>query len=398
MDCNGVGMGSYCKNMKTEPITDTQVQKYVESILGKEIHAKRILSIANGALGVIEATELSIHGIGHGLAAAKGLNDKHAIKQIDRYLSNDGIDIGEFFRLWIPYQIGGRKEIYLAFDWTDYDRDDQSTVSLYLATSHGRAMPLLWMTVVKSELAGQRNDHEDDLLEVLREALPPGVRVTILADRGFGDHKLYELLEDELKFDYIIRFRQNIEVTSAEGESKPARDWAPESGKPLLLRRAKVTQQQHEIPAVVCVKAAGMKDAWCLATSRSKLQADTIVKRYSKRFTTEEGYRDIKDSRFGMGLKATRIGDPKRRDRLLIIAAIATVLLTLLGAAGESLGLDRMLKANTVKKRTHSLFRQGCHYYNKLPKMNAEQQRALKMRFGELVLRHKLSNLVFGVV
>ena len=49
-----------------------------------------------------------------------------------------------------------------------------------------------------------------------------------------------------------------------------------------------------------------------------------------------------------------------RRDRLLLISAFATALLTLLGAVGEALGMDRFLKSNTSKTRTHSLFRQGC--------------------------------------
>jgi hypothetical protein len=60
------------------------------------------------------------------------------------------------------------------------------------------------------------------------------------------------------------------------------------------------------------------------------------------------------------GLSATRIGEPMRRDRLLLISAFATALLTLLGAVGESLGMDRLLKSNTSKTRTYSLFRQGC--------------------------------------
>jgi len=35
-----------------------------------------------------------------------------------------------------------------------------------------------------------------------------------VADRGFGDQKLYRVLTEELKFDYVIRFRGNITVTS----------------------------------------------------------------------------------------------------------------------------------------------------------------------------------------
>ena len=44
-------------------------------------------------------------------------------------------------------------------------------------------------------------------------------------------------------------------------------------------------------------------------------------------------------------------------------------LLTLLGAVGESLGMDRLLKSNTSKTRTHSLFRQGCMLYELIPNM-----------------------------
>ena len=44
-----------------------------------------------------------------------------------------------------------------------------------------------------------------------------GVRVQLLADRGFGDQKLYELLKG-LAWDYTIRFRGNIEVESRDGE------------------------------------------------------------------------------------------------------------------------------------------------------------------------------------
>ena len=58
-----------------------------------------------------------------------------------------------------------------------------------------------------------------------------------------------------------------------------------------------------------------------------------------------------------------------RRDRLLLISALATALLTLLGAVGERLGMDRLLKSNTSKMRTHSLFRQGCMLYELTPNM-----------------------------
>ncbi len=85
----------------------------------------------------------------------------------------------------------------------------------------------------------------------------------------------------------------------------------------------------------------------------------------------ESGFRDTKDLRYGMGMGIIRISTPERRDRLLLLNAFAVALLTLPGAAGEALGYDRMLKSNTAKRRTHSLFRQGCMLYELIPTMPA---------------------------
>src|SRR5271166_5874891 len=79
-----------------------------------------------------------------------------------------------------------------------------------------------------------------------------------------------------------------------------------------------------------------MKEAWCLAVSNAEASAREIINYYAKRWTIEPGFRDTKDLRFGMGLSVLRIADPQRRDRLLLLNAFAIVLLTLLGAAGES--------------------------------------------------------------
>jgi hypothetical protein len=108
-----------------------------------------------------------------------------------------------------------------------------------------------------------------------------------------------------------------------------------------------------------------MKDSWLLATSL----VDTpqrVVALYGRRFTCEENFRDEKDSRFGLGSRLVRVRDAARRDRLCFILAVAAAFLTLLGAAGEKLGRDRLLRANTVKRRTHSLFRQGREYLRDL--------------------------------
>ena len=71
--------------------------------------------------------------------------------------------------------------------------------------------------------------------------------------------------------------------------------------------------------------------------------------------------------------------------------AFVIVLLTLLGARGESLGMDRHLKSNTAKHRTHLLFRQGCMSYelillcpNRDPPSHGKVRRNLVMQNSAL--------------
>jgi len=334
--------------------------------------------------------------IGQALAQARGLFAKSAIKQVDRLLSNAGVVPWDLFASWVREVVGERREIVVAMDWTDFDADNQSTLALHLVTRHGRATPLLWLSVDKDELKNQRNDFEDLCLSRLKALLPEGVAVTILADRGFGDVKLFEFL-DSLGFRYVIRFRGDIHVSAADSETRLAADWVGKGGRARMLRDAEVTAARQKVGAVVCVKAVGMKEAWHLAAGDGSLSAPQIIKLYSKRWTIEPSFRDSKDLRFGMGMSALRIDDPQRRDRLLLLNAFAILLLTILGAAGESLGMDRQLRTSTAKRRVHSLFRQGCLLYDLIPNMPDQRLRPLIERYQELLRQNRTFSEAFGI-
>ena len=210
------------------------IHHFVERAFAGSLHTKRIVSLANGVVGVVTGASLAVSVIGHALARARGLVDRHAIKQVDRLLSNAGVVVWELFAPWVREMVGQREAIVVAMDWTDFDADNQATLALNLVTRHGRATPLLWLTVDKDELKDQRNDFEDLCLCRLKALLPEDVAVTILADRGFGDVKLFEFL-DRLGFGYVIRFRGNVQVAAADGETRLAADWVDKGGRARLL-------------------------------------------------------------------------------------------------------------------------------------------------------------------
>jgi Transposase DDE domain len=373
------------------------VEAFIRKLFQEDMHAARVLSLSNGVVGVLHAAVLAIHAIGQAYAKIANIKPKSGVKQVDRLLSNAGFDMNVVLKPWIKFVVGVRKEIVLALDWTDFEKDDHTTLCAYLMTRHGRGTPLAWKTVKKSTLKGTRNDHEYHLVELLHEAIGADVDVTLLADRGFGDHKLYEFLQ-LLGWDFVIRFRGCIAVESAAGETRSADEWVPATGRATMMRKVRVTDDRAAVPAVVVVRAPKMKEAWCLATTLSARTASEVVKLYGKRFTIEETFRDEKNLHFGMGLSATHIRDAGRRDRLLLLAAIAHALLTLLGAASEEVGLDRYLKVNTVKRRTHSLYRQGLYWYDCIPTMREDWLRPLMTAFDRIVREQAVFRDVLGII
>src|SRR4051812_5438893 len=375
-----------------------EVHRFLAGLFDGDLHAKRVLSLANATLGVIRTASLAVNTIGQGLALARGLVTKHAIKQVDRLLSNQGIDLDAALRHWVPYVVGPRSSINVAMDWTEFDADGQATIMLPLLTRHGRATPLVWLTVDTSTLKDRRNEYEYQVLVRLADALPVDIKVCIVADRGFGDQKLYHVLSEQLKFDYVIRFRGNITVTARDGETRTAAAWVGPGGRAKVLRGAEVTADRYQIGTVLCVRDKEMKQAWCLATSRAEATANDLKGLYGKRWGIECGFRDTKDLRFGMGMASIRVSTPARRDRLWLLNALAVALLTLLGAAGEALGYDRHLKSNTSKKRTHSLLRQGAMLYELIPMMPEPRLRPLVERFGAMLLEIPVFAGVYGVI
>ena len=374
------------------------IHDVLSGVLEQDLHAKRVTSLCDATFGVLHSGSLAICAIGQGLAAARSLKIKHAIKQVDRLLSNTAIVVDDILVRWVPFVIGVRDSIVVAMDWTDFDADNQATIMLALISDHGRSTPLVWLTVDKSTLKEQRTVYEHRVLVRLAELVPAGIKVCIVADRGFGDQKLYKMLTEELYFDYVIRFRGNISVTAATGETRTAADWVQTGGRARVLRRAEVTADRYQVGTVVCVQDPGMKQAWCLATNSTNATAKQLTGYYGRRWGIECTLRDSKDLRFGMGLGTIRVKSPERRDRLWLINSFAVVLLTLLGAAGEALGYDRMLKSNTAKRRVHSLFRQGCMLYDLIPTMRDEWLGPLMQRFSQLLQEQPLFADVFGSV
>ena len=388
--------GTHAMAMR-QPLSSDGVHNFLDTLFGDDLHAKRVKSLGGATLW----RSVRVAG-GRPDRPGSGAGARAADQACGQAGGPAAVQPGH--RRRCPAEAlgalrGRPTRQHHGSDGLDRIRrrrsDDDHAVSVVPPRT---ATPLVWLTVDKATLKNRRNGYEYQVLVRLAEILPADVRVRIVADRGFGDHKLYRVLTEELKFDFVIRFRGNIAVTATDGETRAAADWVGAGGRARTLRGAAVTAQAYPVATVICVRAKGMKEPWCLAASTADEPARALINLYARRWEIEGGFRDTKDLRFGMGLGSMHVSTPDRRDRLWLINAFAVVLLTLLGAAGEQLGYDRHLKTNTSKRRTHSLFRQGSMLYELMPNMTDFLLLPLIKRFAQMLADQPLFAQMFGAI
>jgi len=94
--------------------------------------------------------------------------------------------------------------------------------------------------------------------------------------------------------------------------------------------------------------------------------AKHVINLYKTCMQIEEGFRDIKNSRWGFSLDEARVSTKFRYENLLLVGVLATFAVWLSGKVAELKNIHRQYQANSVKKRNVlSTFYLGCRVLNK---------------------------------
>ncbi len=120
-------------------VAPATIAQFTNELLGETLHEGRVDSIALGVTGVLHAGHLSIHAIGRGLAAARGTDAKHGTKQVDRLLSNTGVELWRLFESWVRFVVGDRQELVVALDASGFGEDAGNRTQSVILSSYGGA-------------------------------------------------------------------------------------------------------------------------------------------------------------------------------------------------------------------------------------------------------------------
>ncbi len=312
-----------------------------------------------------------------GRSIQSSTSHKHNIKRADRLLSNPHLDREgmEICRILCHQLIGSRTRPTILIDWSDMDEYKQHFVLRAAIVLEGRSLTL-YEEVHTIETKEKRRTHEQ-FLGRLAAIIPEGCRPILVTDAGF--RTTWFKLVKALGWDWVGRVRNRHYMRWPSGgrwfDAKQCYQWATIHPKHLgegvltvrnkidcqfVIYKGKLTGRKHYNrfgePAennYSRKKAAAQREPWLLATSLPVTSglAKKVVNLYRQRMQIEEGFRDVKSHRFGLGLNYHRTHSAARLQILLLIANLALIVIWLLGCATVLKQQHYQFQANSVRHK-----------------------------------------------
>jgi hypothetical protein len=379
--------------IKIDNLLRQTVKDFISEIF-ESLHTKNIMSITSIILGILDSKSIKISDIGRSIAELGGTSDSSGIAQVDRLLRNQKIDVNQLMLAWSSFLTKDLDEIRVNLDWTEFDSDNQSTLSASLQTDSNRSIPLLWKTIYSSDKKGNMNQIEDDMIYDLAKSIgKKNGKVVIVTDRGFNDTNFMRFLKNEMGYDFTIRLRSNIYVYTTKTEGAPVYGHISKNMRPKIIKDGFITKELFQIETIYIEEEKRKKDGssfgcFCIVSTE---EPDDSLFSYKRRFQCEETFRDIKDIRFGLGMNSTWIRQPERRDRLLLLGSIALFLSEKTVESTKDIGIlnnnnNRPRRDGRLRFSTRSI---GFRIYRLIEKVSQDQLELIAHR-----LRFHLFNLM----
>lgn len=257
---------------------------------------------------------------------------KHRRKRLGRWLANENVDPASLAKaVW--FKTGARRVRgwrVVAVDWT---MNEDYWVLMAAVCMRGRAIPVLWRVMPAKCVGYSQNSIEDSFFDDLKGEMGTRGKWLVVADRGFRRADLIEKLNTE-GISHVIRLMDDVWI-QARGYEGKLRDWRFAYGTVALNRNVSLRNKNPVQTHLVRVwrNWKGKPSLWYLATNLSEETARGICKLYSCRFWVEEFFRDLKSR---LHLRTSRLKDPRKIERILLIAAMVLLILFAVGARALS--------------------------------------------------------------
>lgn len=285
------------------------------------------------------------------------------VKKNERWLDNGLIDAETFFTPLIIKILHGiilqEKELIFIIDGSVVGRGCQTLMLSVLWKK--KAIPVVWKTIQAPKGHFPESDHLQ-LLKLLEDILKPlpNVRCVMLGDGEYDGSKWIQQLQN-MNFEYVLRTAKDTLLTNQDQEIFQPKKL--DVGKESFLYMPDCQLSSQVKTHFVLWHERAFKDPVCLLTNQEIGQM--AIGYYRKRFKIETLFKDFKSE--GFNLHKSKMTDPERLNRLIIICALAYLWLIGMGVAIFT-KKSWIKKVYKVQKDTQNLFTHGKRLYKYLIK------------------------------
>ena len=263
---------------------------------------------------------------------------------------------------WVLAWWQGR-DLALALDATLHGAT--STALVISVLYRGTAIPVAWH-ILPAQQPSAWMPPILELIRQLRPAVPPSMRVLVLADRGLWSPRLWDAIR-AAGWHPLLRIQQQAHFAGGDQPRGPAGNRVTPGT--AWVGRGKLGNPKTRRLAVtlVAIRLPAQAEPWLVVTDLAPGQVG--VSWYALRMGIELGFRCLK--RVGWQWEQTRRTDPVRIGRWWLVLAVATLWVVAIGTRVEdaqTVGRDpahlRLAPPAVPERapRTQSIFRQGLRW------------------------------------
>jgi len=220
------------------------------------------------------------------------------------------------------------KDLALAIDPTMLS--DRLCALVVSVVYRGCAIPVAW-TVMPANKPGKWIDPICELLDLISVAIPDGMRVIVMADRGLRSPNLWKKICD-LRWHPYMRQRTDTVFCLDGGMRMPARKLVSAPGSSFIgSGTAFSAKSKRQRGTIIVTWVEGQDDPWIILTDLKPEEAGASW--YEMRFWIETGFKALKS--VGWQWQKTRRTDPARVERHWLVLSVATLLTLAFGSRVE---------------------------------------------------------------
>ena len=274
-------------------------------------------------------------------------------RRLSRWLHNSRINVHRLYKPLIQAALAHWQEdvLYLSLDtslfWDEY-------CLVRLAVVHrGRALPVVWRVLKRRSASVSFMDYRETLHQAV-DRLPQGVKVVLLADRGFVHTDCMRAMSTQLGWHYRIRLKRDTWIWRAGKGWRQLKDFHLSRGEALCFHNVKLHKGQWFGPVHVAFGTNNLNGEFWAIISDEPTSLHTFEE-YGLRFDIEENFLD--DQSNGWNVQKSELRSVCALSRLWFILALATLYVTAQGVDVVESGRRRWVDPHWF--RGNSYFRIG---------------------------------------